>query len=276
MVGAVIRNYSELRLNILSDLHLRQGGLAPPRTSTDAVILAGDVARPEQAIAWAREFHRPVIYVPGNHEFYGSSLPAALAQLQSLATGTDIHVLDRQVLVLDGVRFLGATLWTDFMLAGEGLARERAMAEATRLVRDFSVIDSTEHPGTKFTPLESIQVFRQHAEWLRQRLAEAFDGPTVVITHHAPSPRSIHPRFAGSLLNGAFVSDLEPLMGRERVVLWVHGHTHDSFDYTVRGTRVICNPRGYARDGVNENAFFDPGLVVDVDRARQPFAGSRL
>ncbi|MDE1887177.1 MAG: metallophosphoesterase family protein [Gammaproteobacteria bacterium] len=255
-----------MRLNILSDLHLRQGGLAPPRTSTDAVILAGDVARPEQAIAWAREFHRPVIYVPGNHEFYGSSLPAALAQLQSLATGTDIHVLDRQVLVLDGVRFLGATLWTDFMLAEERLARERAMAEATRLVRDFSVIDSTEHPGTKFTPLESIQVFRQHAEWLRERLADPFDGPTVVITHHAPSPRSIHLRFAGSLLNGAFVSDLEPLMGRERVVLWVHGHTHDSFDYTVRGTRVLCNPRGYARDGVNENAFFDPGLVVDVDR----------
>lgn len=255
-----------MRLNILSDLHLRQGGLVPPRTSADAVILAGDVARPEQAIAWAREFHRPVIYVPGNHEFYGSSLPATLAQLQSLAIGTDVQVLDRQVLVLDGVRFLGATLWTDFKLVGEGAVRERAIAEAARLVRDFSVIDSTERPGTKFTPLESIRVFRQHAEWLRQKLAEPFAGPTVVVTHHAPSPRSIHPRFVGSLLNGAFVSDLERLMGGNRVVLWVHGHTHDSFDYTVRDTRVLCNPRGYARDGVNENAFFDPRLVVDVGR----------
>lgn len=255
-----------MRLNILSDLHLRQGGLAPPRTRADAVILAGDVARPEQAIAWARAFRQPVIYVLGNHEFYGSSLPATLAQLRSLAAGTDVYVLDRQVLVLDGVRFLGATLWSDFKLAGEGAARERAIAEATRLVRDFSVIDSTENPGTKFTPLESIRVFRQHAKWLRQELAEPFDGPTVVITHHAPSPRSVHPRFASSPLNGAFVSDLEPLMGGERAVLWVHGHTHDSFDYTVRGTRVLCNPRGYARDGVNENALFDPGLVVDVDR----------
>ncbi|HKT28509.1 metallophosphoesterase [Dyella sp.] len=255
-----------MRLNILSDLHLRQGAFTPPRTDADAVILAGDVARPEQAIAWARAFRQPVIYVLGNHEFYGSSLPTALAELQNLAGGTGIRVLDRQALVLDGVRFLGATLWTDFMLAGEGAARERAIAEATRLVRDFSVIDSTENPGTKFTPPESIRVFRQHAKWLRQELAEPFDGPTVVITHHAPSPRSVHPRFTGSPLNGAFVSDLEALMGGDRVVLWVHGHTHDSFDYTVRGTRVVCNPRGYARDGVNENAFFDPRLVVDVGR----------
>lgn len=261
-----VRNYLALRLNILSDLHLRQGAFTPPRTDADAVILAGDVARPEQAIAWARAFRQPVIYVLGNHEFYGSSLPTALAELQNLAGGTGIRVLDRQALVLDGVRFLGATLWTDFMLAGEGAARERAIAEATRLVRDFSVIDSTENPGTKFTPPESIRVFRQHAKWLRQELAEPFDGPTVVITHHAPSPRSVHPRFTGSPLNGAFVSDLEALMGGDRVVLWVHGHTHDSFDYTVRGTRVVCNPRGYARDGVNENAFFDPRLVVDVGR----------
>ena len=263
-----------MRLNILSDLHLRQGGLAPPRTRADAVILAGDVAGPEQAIAWAREFQRPVIYIPGNHEFYGSSLSATLAQLRSLAAGTDVHVLDRQVLVLDGVRFLGATLWSDFKLAGEGPARARAMIEAARLMLDFSRIESTENPGTKFTPLESTRVFHRHLEWLTEKLAEPFDGATVVITHHAPSPRSIHPRFVGSPLNGGFVSDLEPLMGGQRAVLWVHGHTHDSFDYTVRGTRVLCNPRGYARDGVNENAYFDPELVVDVDRARQPFAGS--
>ena len=86
----------------------------------------------------------------------------------------------------------------------------------------------------------------------------------MVVTHHAPSPRSIHPRFEGSLLNGCFVSDLEHLMGAPRVRLWIHGHTHDSFDYTVRGTRVLCNPRGYMLQGVGENAAFDPALVVEV------------
>jgi hypothetical protein len=86
----------------------------------------------------------------------------------------------------------------------------------------------------------------------------------VVVTHHAPSRQSIHPRFAGSPLNACFVSDAERLMGVERVVLWIHGHTHDSFDYTVGGTRVLCNPRGYAKNGVNENAAFEAGLVVQV------------
>lgn len=84
------------------------------------------------------------------------------------------------------------------------------------------------------------------------------------MTHHAPSPKSIHPRFAGSLLNACFVSDVEKLMDRDRVALWVHGHTHDSFDYVVNGTRVVCNPRGYAKLGTAENSAFDPGFTVDV------------
>jgi hypothetical protein len=86
----------------------------------------------------------------------------------------------------------------------------------------------------------------------------------VVITHHAPSRRSVHPRFASSLLNAAFVSDAERFLGGDRVQLWIHGHTHDSFDYVVDGTRVVCNPRGYAKDGVNENHRFDPHLMIEV------------
>jgi Icc-related predicted phosphoesterase len=86
----------------------------------------------------------------------------------------------------------------------------------------------------------------------------------VVVTHHAPSRSSIHPRFAGSLLNACFVSDLEALADGDKVRLWVHGHTHDSFDYQLNGTRVVCNPRGYARDGVNENARFDPDFCVEI------------
>ena len=84
-----------------------------------------------------------------------------------------------------------------------------------------------------------------------------------MITHHAIGP-SIHPRYAGSLLSACFVSDAEHLVNGEREQLWIHGHTHDSFDYVVGGTRVICNPRGYAKNGVNENPHFDPDLIVEV------------
>lgn len=256
---------SPVRLHILSDLHLRQGALALPQTDAQIVILAGDVARPAEAIAWMRGFTQPVIYVPGNHEFYGGGIGTTVADIRTLAADSDVHVLDRNELVLEGIRFLGTTLWTDFMLVGDGPLRAQAMDEAIKWNRDFSRIASAETAGAPFTPEESTRVFARDRDWLVRKLAEPFAGPTVVVTHHAPSPRSIHPRFAGSLLNCCFVSDLDAQMGSDRAVLWIHGHTHDSFDYTVQGTRVICNPRGYAKDGANENAAFDPSLVVGVD-----------
>ncbi|HEU0230235.1 MAG TPA: metallophosphoesterase [Burkholderiaceae bacterium] len=253
-----------MRLHILSDLHLSQQGLPLPRARADIVILAGDIARPAQAIAWARGFTQPVLYVAGNHEFYGGNLSATVQSLKTLASGSSIHVLDREALILAGIRFLGATLWTDFMLDGDGAPRTLAMAQASEFMRDFSRIESEERQGTPLSPDESTRVFARHRDWLVRKLAEPFEGPTVVITHHAPSPRSIHPRFANSPLNNCFVSDMEWLMGADRAVLWVHGHTHDSFDYVVRGTRVVCNPRGYAKNGVNENPAFDPEFVVEI------------
>lgn len=89
-------------------------------------------------------------------------------------------------------------------------------------------------------------------------------GSTVVVTHHAPSLRSVPARFAGSALNVNFVSDAEHLVGHERACLWVHGHLHDSSNYEINGTRVLCNPRGYAKGGLNENQSFDPLLTVEI------------
>lgn len=251
-----------MKLNILSDLHLSQGELPIPESDADLVVLAGDIARPARATAWATRIAQPVLYVAGNHEFYGSTLEGTAAELKRLSAGTNVRVLDCEEALIGGVRFLGATLWTDFRIAGEGAARVAAVREAQRFMRDFSVVRIGEAP---FTPQASSELFARHAAWLEARLGEAHSGPTVVITHHAPSPKSIHPRFAGSPLNACFVSDAERLLDGRRARLWIHGHTHDSFDYRVNGTRVLCNPRGYASDGVNENPAFDPGLTVTID-----------
>ena len=172
--------------------------------------------------------------------------------------------LDNEEIVLHGIRFLGSTLWTDFNLAGPGKPREKAIAQALAFNYDFQRIKSDVVPGAALTPNELETLFQQNREWLQQKLDQPFNGPTVVITHHAPSTQSIHPRFAGSLLNTCFVSDSEDLMGAHRAQLWIHGHTHDSFDYQVKGTRVVCNPRGYVRDGVNENPEFDANLVISI------------
>jgi predicted phosphodiesterase len=249
-----------MRIRVLSDLHLSQGTLDLPPADADVVVLAGDVARPPEAIAWARALRTPVVYVPGNHEFYGSTFGATVRALRDLAAGSDVHVLDDDAIVLDGARFLGTTLWTDFALYGRGDLRAAAYAEATRLLRDFARIRHDD--GSPFTPDACAARFAAHARWLDARLDEPHDGPTVVVTHHAPSRRSLHPRFVGSLLNPCFLSDAEHLAGR--AALWIHGHTHDGFDYDLRGTRVVCNPRGYARHGVPENPAFDPALCIEV------------
>lgn len=254
-----------MKLNILSDLHLGSGAMDWPVNDADVVVLAGDISRPREAVAWALKFDKPVLYVPGNHEFYGGSIDGTLEELQRLCEGTQVQVLDNREFVIGGVRFLGTTLWTDFELFDDPEQRAAAREEAQRLLRDFSRIRAHESSGRVFTPNDSASLFRRHATWLESRLATVHAGPTVVITHHAPSRHSIHPRFADSLLNACFVSDATHLLRADRVSLWIHGHTHDSFDHRVNGTRVVCNPRGYARDGVNENPLFDSNFIVDVN-----------
>jgi predicted phosphodiesterase len=255
-----------VKLNILSDLHLSTSPLDQPRTASDVVILAGDIAKPAQAIAWAQGFGKPVVFVPGNHEFYGSSLQETVEQMKQLAHGTSVFVLDNECLVLDGMRFLGSTLWTDFLAAGPGAAQQAAIAQSVQFNRDFSRIRAVpgEH-GRLLAPQDCAELFTRNTQWLKTQLSTTFSGPTVVVTHHAPSLQSVPKRFAGSPLNANFVSDAEQLVAESNAQLWVHGHLHDSFDYTLHNTRVLCNPRGYTRDGVSENAQFNPHLTVDID-----------
>jgi predicted phosphodiesterase len=254
---------ASMKILVLSDLHLGICELERPLTDADVVVLAGDVGPLRQAAAWALRFDRPVLYVLGNHEFYGGCIEHAAAELEQLCAGTQVHVLDDEQIVIDGVRFLGSTLWTDFLLLGDGEARQAAVEAAQRSMRDFSRIRSAGNDAL-FTPADAAARFARHSAWLDARLDVPHDGPTVVITHHAPSPRSLHPRFAGSSLNACFVSDAEHLVGAGRAAVWIHGHTHDSFDYHLNGTRVVCNPRGYAKNGVNENPYFDPQLTIDI------------
>ena len=251
-----------MKLNVLSDLHLSVGPLDPPSTNADVVILAGDLARPDEAIAWASALRKPVLYVPGNHEYYGGVIGQVISELRGLTAGTPIRVLDDDEVTIDGVRFLGCTLWTDLSLFGGGHERELALRAAWQYMRDFSLIRTQ---GDKlFAPDDMVMRCKQHRAWLERRLDESSEHPTVVITHHAPSPRSIHYSLSGAPINAAYIVDLERLFGADRVRLWIHGHTHFSFDYSVNGTRVVCNPRGYALDGNDQNRAFDAGLIVEV------------
>jgi Icc-related predicted phosphoesterase len=253
-----------MKIALLSDLHLSVHPMELPSTSADVVVLAGDLHRPAQAMAWARQFSQPTLYVAGNHEFYGSDLVTTLAQLRAQAEASSVRVLERSAWRHGGVRFLGCTLWSDYRLFSSPEQRAEGLQKAQEFVRDFSRIGLAPDFAERFTPAVSQMLFDQSVAWLEERFAEPFDGATVVVTHFAPARGSIATQFAGSPLNACFVSDLEAHILRWQPRLWLHGHVHDSFDYQLGATRVVANPRGYARDGVVENRNFEPTLVLDI------------
>jgi hypothetical protein len=213
------------------------------------------VARGARGVAWARGWAdgAPVLYVAGNHEFYGHALPDLFADLRGAAAGSDVHVLEDEELVLGGVRFLGCTLWSDFAFAGPE-SREDAMRICGRLVSDYGQIS---HDGRKLEPRDTLARHVASRAWLAERLAAPHDGPTVVVTHHAPLIRTRPRQALLRALGGAFASDLSDLMGGPAV--WVYGHTHRAADLDVNGTRVISNPRGYPEQPVDG---FDAGRVI--------------
>ena len=247
-----------MKIHILSDIHTEFADFTPPETCADAVVLAGDIGVGTRGVEWAaRQFADvPVVYVPGNHEYYGRDIGFTDA-LQASAP-VNVRVLNDDAWELDGVRFLGATLWTDFRLYGEGdawFARRRARHS----VHDF---DRIRNGQRRFTPEDSVALHEASREWLAAELAADFDGPTVVVTHYLPARPSVAKRYADDPMNPAFASRLEDLIERFQPKLWIHGHTHVACDYEIFGTRVVCNPRGYPTE--TSDRGFLPGLVVEL------------
>lgn len=254
-----------MKLALLSDLHLSVHPMLLPKTEADVLVLAGDIWRPAQAIDWAKQSSIPTLYVAGNHEFYGGDLISTIDELRRRAHTTNIRVLEKNEWHHQGVRFLGCTLWSDYRFYSSDEQRAAGLAEAKTMMRDFSRIRVSPEFDEKFTPAISQMLFDSSVAWLHERFGEPHDGPTVVVTHFAPSRRSVSPKFEGSQLNACFVSELEECIEQWQPHLWLHGHTHDSFDYLIGNTRVVCNPRGYAREGNVENTSFNPYLIIDLD-----------
>jgi hypothetical protein len=256
-----------MKIHILSDLHNQFSVFEPPTTDSDLVILAGDIDGGSKGVTWAaQKFDKPVIYIAGNHEFYNRDISTEIDVLRQAAHGTNINFLDHDILICEGVRFVGATLWTNFELDGDTPDQvTNAKKTASQSMNDFRCIYNR---GDRFSPDDSVALFEQALQFLRMTLSQPFEGKTVVVTHHSPSPRSVHSRYRGDLLNAAFSSNLEFLMdGPNAPALWIHGHTHDSFDYMVHEqTRVIANPRGYTsyNSTGQENESFRRELVVEI------------
>ncbi len=245
-----------MHIHLLSDLHNEFRPFTPEVLNADVVILAGDIDVKTRGVEWAKQaFSGPVLYVPGNHEYYGGHLSRSLEKMRS-AQSEQVRVLDRDEVVIAGVRFLGATMWTDFAATGNPSI---ASFSAQNAMNDFRQIRTENY--RRIRPADLVEQAIKTRDWLRARLAQPFAGHTVVITHHAPVLRSLqgNPQ-AGGHLDAAFANQWEDLLGGDQVALWVHGHAHTAVDYDVAGTRVVCNPRGYPGEGTG----FDAGLVLTL------------
>lgn len=305
-------------LHVLSDVHLETGAYAlPAELEFDILIAAGDIGPVEVAVPWLASIGKPVVYVLGNHEHWETEFGDAVKLARALAKGTSVHVLERDSVVLQGVRFLGATLWPDFGdwnrdLVGQALkySRDYLQIKATRwwtrksnqrlAAARAKAAGYTRFHENAFSPVIAYEEHLKTLEWLRQALRDRTDRelPTVVVSHHAPTRRSLlaagvdetylDPRHWGSRESSAgkvasYASPvLENKLDFERfgIALWVHGHLHHAIDIVEGGVRVVANPRGYARRPLTESdisasRLFGMALTAeDVARSQAAHAGN--
>jgi predicted phosphodiesterase len=264
----------KLKLQIASDLHLEfLQGLFPgerlirPTVDADLLILAGDIGKGTMAIELFKDWPVPVLYLAGNHEFYGHELKSLRDALRKACEGTSITFMDNDTVDCGGVRFLGTTLWTNYRLERNRTQRQ-LMEHAELRINDHRQIRC----GTEsFTAQDALNEHEVSYAWLEHQLKHDYDGKTVVVSHHGPHRLSVHPRYIGDASNAAFVSDLSDLL--PKADLWIHGHVHDSFDYKLGRCRVVANPLGYPRNRdsaddagelIFENSEFKWACVVEV------------
>lgn len=259
-----------MKILILSDLHHEiwkhyAPKIYPAQSNPDIVILAGDIHSGTHAVDWAAKTFDglPVLYVQGNHESYGRKIEDTLRDTASACLLTDnVHFLHCGEFIFNQVRFLGTTLWTDFKLFGDE-SRSEAMLRSEEVMADYQRIRLASAGYRKLRAADTARFHFEQRGWLEKKLNESFDGKTVVITHMLPSMLSVTPRFRNDLASAAYASNLDDLI--VKADLWVHGHTHDSFDYHVGKCRVVCNPCGYIqRSGGAENYLFDPNFLVEL------------
>ena len=279
----------DMKIHILSDLHLEVLGIDPDIESVDSdvVVLAGDIHEGSEGIAWAAKTWKgkPVIYVPGNHEYYRHTYQRHRRTMRECASRYDnVRLLDQDAFVLNGVLFVGCTLWTDlrYFEPEELLGKTEAMNMARRCMPDFSVIRYLDERGNfmKFKPEHSARICAREFAYIQSLLAldatslAAMYGvdqvrARVVVTHHLPCAQSVHPRFDENSLTPSFANRFEDIVAMAD--LWIHGHTHHSCDYQLAAskskgqTRVVCNPRGYCNPThESENPSFNQNLVISL------------
>jgi len=239
----------------------------------DLIVLAGDIGEWTNGIEWARHRfkNKQIVYVSGNHEYYDNDL-SIIDEMHSKAQELGIHFLEQDSVIIDSVRFLGCTLWTDFArYSHTEIAKswneisdfkyircEKWWANSMNRERALSMMDLDSQFGSDpdlFSPTVAYLLHRKSMEWLSNMFNKRHDGKTVVVTHHCPTMQHTN--------DSAYGSNLEKFIENraDKIDLWCHGHIHQSVDYEVAGVRIASNPRGYPSDHHLSKSFSEEKLL---------------
>lgn len=277
-----------MRIQLVSDLHLERYPDFVPSAApdVDVLVLAGDIGSyqpgsllPDDDFGLSRfsprQAHAPwprVLFIPGNHEFDSLEFEPTYARLRETCERLGIEWLDRDIITIGDVRFIGTTLWSDFEAFAKTERTEtkrlQALEKAYRAANFYLRKNTTLQGGTPMLAEDMRTLSLDCQVWLQQALATPFEGRTVVVTHFAPTLRSGDPRYGATPGTAGFCNSLDHLLPFAQV--WMHGHLHCPNDYTVSGThegqpyacRVVANPRGYYSKG--EQAAFQSHFVIDL------------
>lgn len=257
------------RFAVYSDLHYEFGSqFEPPPTlrgTVDGVILAGDISSGLDSMAYARHIARlldaPAVLIAGNHEYYGQIMEPYLENMRT-QTDDEVHFLEADMIEIAGARILGTTLWSDYALNEH--MHVRAIHDMRKLMNDYRRIKRiSKSRGTRKIDTRLILARHvAHRNWLSDELSKPFAGPSIVVTHHAPSRRSLEGHDTNRIVAAAYASNLDNFIEARKIDVWIHGHIHESRDYMIGSTRIISNPYGYRDDNVNPN--FDPSFVLEI------------
>jgi len=262
-----------MKIAVCSDLHLEFGGIILRNTdNADVLVLSGDICVSKDLLELGSPMSKSeaihdffkncsdefkyVVYVAGNHEHYHGDFRDTLRDLKyNLHYLPNLYILDKEKVTLDGVTFVGGTLWTD--MNGEDpmtLQTIGSMMNDFRCVKNsnkkvsFRDADGNFHERVaKFSPEDAVEEHKKTVDYIRHVVEGKDDQKFVVVGHHAPSKLSTHPRYQhDTLMNGGYSSTLDFFIeAHPQIKLWTHGHTHEVFDYVLNQTRIVCNPRGY-------------------------------
>jgi len=282
-----------MKIKVVSDLHLEFSDVTIPNDENcDVLVLSGDIMVAEELhdipppdpytagaiddfmskikrVARYRDFLKRcsdtfpyVIYVAGNHEFYHGRWVASLTHLrEECSRYPNVYFLERDMKEIDGVVFVGGTLWTDMNKF------DPITLHAIRdMMNDYKLIRRDDAGFSKLGPAHTVERHRQTLGYIKSILADRKDKKCVVVGHHSPSSQSTHEQYKGEfIMNGAYHSSLEDfIIDHPQIKLWTHGHTHHCFDYVIGETRVVCNPRGYHTERWHEDSGWDLTKVIEI------------